>query len=438
MLDQTFSLENFIKIFDIENRKGNPIQKVYKHEPDFLNIYNKDEEIKRYRKDRKKDSDYRENLNKLKSEKKELVTLALTKITREINNQPFSIAITEDTTITAKPVYKINKESKSFLVMQQLQYNLKKLYKVKQANRFAIINQLANILDSNFPIYIFRTDLSDFYESISQTEIINKLRSDTLLSPMSLKVISSIFYQYNNITNAQKGLPRGIGISAYLSEVHSRKLDNELQNIPHVIYYARYVDDIIMVFAKHEGEDYSVKCNDVKDKITETGFKINMNKTIEPISSGSTNYSFEYLGYGFKKNDKQLEIRMSKEKSEKYKRRIKKSFELYGQQVLSDEKNARKLLVKRIRYLTRNVRLINNKNNVYIGIYHSNSMVNKLGLHCIRALDHYLLSHINSLSNSKLKVRLGKYKFIDGFSERKFTKFDISDFKIITKGWKNV
>ncbi len=438
MLDQTFSLENFIKIFDIENRKGNSVQKIYKDEPDFFNIFNKDEEIKLLRKTKKGSPDYKDTLNKLKSEKKDLVALALTKIAREVNDRLFSISITEDKTISDKPVYKISKESKSFFVIKQLQYNLRKLYKVKQANRFAVVNQLANTLDSDFPLYIFRTDLSGFYENIPQKAIIDKLRSDALLSPMSLKTISSIFYQYNIITKLDKGLPRGIGISAYLSEIHARVLDNELQSIPHVIYYARYVDDIIMVFAKHEGINYSNVCEGVKDIITREGFTVNAAKTDEPLLSSSTNYSFEYLGYGFKKNNGLLEIRMSKEKSEKYKRRIKKSFELYNQRALFDEKNARKLLVKQVRYLTRNVRLVNNKNNVYIGIYHSNSMINERGLYCIKALDNYLLFYINCLSNSTLKERLKKYKFIDGFTERKFTKFDIKDYRVITKDWKNV
>ncbi len=438
MLDQTFSLENFTTIFDIENRKGNSIQSIFKDEPNFLDIYNKDKEIKLLRKVRKGSPDYKNALTKLKNEKKDLVAFALSKISREVNDKHFSISITEDKSISTKPVYKIGNDAKSFFVMKQLQYNLRKLYKVKQANRFAVINQLANILDSNFPIYIFRTDLSEFYERISQKKVIDKLRSDALLSPMSLKIISSIFHQYNSITKSNRGLPRGIGISAYLSEVYARVLDNKLQSVPHVIYYARYVDDIIIVFAKHEGVDYSIVCNGIKEDIEKEDFTVNVAKTIEPISSSSTNYSFEYLGYGFKRNNSQLEIRMSREKGEKYKLRIKTSFELYNKRASFNEKLARKLLVKQVRYLTRNVRLINNKNNVYIGIYHSNSMVNKLGLDCIRALDHYLLFHVNSLPNPLLKERLKKYKFIDGFADRKFTKFDVEDFRVITKDWKNV
>ena len=45
------------------------------------------------------------------------------------------------------------------------------------------------------------------------------------------------------------GVPRGFGVSAYLSELYMREIDNEIKALPDVIYYARYVDDIVIIFS---------------------------------------------------------------------------------------------------------------------------------------------------------------------------------------------
>ena len=45
----------------------------------------------------------------------------------------------------------------------------------------------------------------------------------------------------------KKGIPRGIGISAYLSELYMRDIDIKIKSLEDVIYYARYVDDIIVI-----------------------------------------------------------------------------------------------------------------------------------------------------------------------------------------------
>ena len=71
-----------------------------------------------------------------------------------------------------------------------------------------------------------------------------------------LKIILYIFSKKDlkirghkmDIISTFPGVPRGIGISAYLSELFMRNVDNQIQELDDLIYYARYVDDIIAIF----------------------------------------------------------------------------------------------------------------------------------------------------------------------------------------------
>src|SRR5699024_10410218 len=80
-----------------------------------------------------------------------------------------------------------------------------------------------------------------------------------------------------------KGLPRGIGVSAFLSELFMRDIDNQIRNLTDLVYYARYVDDIVAVFIpksttieKNRMKRYFVK---IKDIVKEKGIKLNRAKT---------------------------------------------------------------------------------------------------------------------------------------------------------------
>jgi hypothetical protein len=95
---------------------------------------------------------------------------------------------------TDKPVYKIEKKPEYFFALKQIQYNFRKLYKVKQANRFAIVSQIKGLLDDNFPKYVIRTDIQEFYESIPHDILLQKLNEENLLT---------FLFQENSFSNSQ-------------------------------------------------------------------------------------------------------------------------------------------------------------------------------------------------------------------------------------------
>jgi len=96
------------------------------------------------------------------------------------------------------------------------------------------------------PMTILQFDIKDFYEEFGQEGILEKVLSDSLLSHHSKRLLKDLFAAPG--LKRCKGLPRGVCVSATLSEIAMREFDRDVRQLNGVYYYARYVDDII-VFA---------------------------------------------------------------------------------------------------------------------------------------------------------------------------------------------
>lgn len=59
----------------------------------------------------------------------------------------------------------------------------------------------------------------------------------------------------NPIVALSTGLPRGLGISAVLSELRMKYFDLSLRRVEGVYYYARFVDDIIVFCSSRRSAD---------------------------------------------------------------------------------------------------------------------------------------------------------------------------------------
>ncbi|CAG5010799.1 hypothetical protein DYBT9275_04817 [Dyadobacter sp. CECT 9275] len=259
MLDQSFSPENFQKIIDLENRKGNYL--VGKFFPNIVEIDNAIKEEKQrtiIRTKRLTEKDFTADLDvdipktfdleRLRENRDQILHLELQKISAEIDQPDYKIGIECDITISDKPVYKTTKSIESILILKQLQYNLRKIYKVKQSNRFSIVNNVKILLSDGFPKIILKTDIKGFYENIPQKELLRKINNENLLTLSSRRIISQVLREYNDLTKNTTGVPRGIGISPYLVELYMRDIDSRIKNLAGVMYYARYVDDIIVIY----------------------------------------------------------------------------------------------------------------------------------------------------------------------------------------------
>mgnify|MGYP001380112816 CR=1 FL=1 len=341
MLDQSFSIENFLKIIDLENRKGNHIEGRYFKNTDEITkkIKSKyaelrDLETKKYilSNDDYKDKKQQLNLEKdqLKEQKEKIIVSELKIVSENISKQNFNLSIMTTKSNLQDKIYTIVDKPESYFAIKQLQTNLSRLYKVKQSNRNDIIAQIKSLLEDNFPKFIIRTDIEKFYESIPTDKIIKKINEDSLLTSKSKKFIKQILYQYRELSESSTGIPRGIGISAYLSELFMRDFDKNYKLAEDIIYYARYVDDIIIIISPKTDVDIDTYLNDLESNITKLGLKINQNKTkFMNIHKGNENHTFCYLGYKISLNQSSCKIELTTNKINKYKARIDQSIKFY-------------------------------------------------------------------------------------------------------------
>lgn len=446
MFDQSFSAENFRRIFDYENRKGNYLEGRYF--PDVESLTKKIKgiagDIKNLRKKRQtiKPEDYlkkreklKDNRSNLEAEKEELLTTHLTAISQEVSAGKHKFNLVAVSNAPEKATYSVSASAHDFFVAKQLQINIRKLYKVKQSNRFEILCQLKSVLGDEFPKAILRTDLRNFYETIETKHLMRQIESEALLSQTSKKYIRQIISQYHQVTGTARGLPRGVGISAYLAELYARSLDKKLLDCDEVVYYARYVDDIILVLISSTRIHKLKILKRIESAANLLGLSINSSKTSFLEFPKDIGKSFIYLGFKIQPASDGPTLSFPPTKLRKYNHKIRGTFEDYLKRARTNEKKARKLLVKRVRFLTGNSRLFHNKRDALVGIYFSNRMLNDLD--SLAQLDKHLSYRKAMIGSPEIASRLESLSFTEGFTQRRFFKFTPEEFTNIVKLWKH-
>lgn len=454
-MKQLFNVENFIKIYYDENRKGDYLDGRFS---EFSALKEIGQEIKQinqnfrnkvYLTETEKETanQKKEELLKIKFDKLGEVLL---EVEEKIDKKNYLISMITKS-IKGKTAYTLDRSNiETFFLFKQIQKNIQHSFKVKQADRNEIVSQVVNMLDNGFPKYIIRTDIKNFYESIPHDKLKKVINRNHILSPLSKKVINEILRLYQSITGHDKGIPRGIGISAYLAELYMRDFDNDIKNLENITYYARYVDDIITVFTPNNKYDSTNYLNLIDEKITRYGLArntdISKNKLTD-MRQNSINFNFNFLGYKIDFSPNKLKIEISDNKEQRYKNKINLAIDDYNTSSKYDERNARKLLIKRLRYLTGNIRLLGVKKDILIGIYFSNQQITEQTK--LQELDNYLTSvaidtnlqpysRLNLANGDKLRIKLKSFKFVDGFKEKKFYKFSKNELEEILSIWKSL
>ncbi|MGU0779305.1 antiviral reverse transcriptase Drt3a [Pseudomonas aeruginosa] len=448
MLDQMFSAENFRQIYDIENRKGVDLATRYfpTLKPLTLAVREKVHSIRELRKNEAtlKADDFEEKilalkgeLTHLKEEKSSAIDSLMNGISQKILKASFKICLSQKNGPNGKPVFCIDAEPETFFVVKQLQRNIHRIYGVKQANRHDLVCQLRDILRSRFPFEIVRTDISSFYESVDRKRLFEKLDRDQLLSPASKKYIKQILDSYGDISAAATGVPRGVGISAYLAELYLRPVDIAIKKLPGLVLYCRFVDDIVAVFARPPA---GKALGSFKDQIItifgKNGLTHNTAKTSELNLADTNPKKFEYLGYRFLvESGGKVDISPSAAKVAKYRARIDSAFADYWQEKPVRPRSAFRKLVGRIKFLTGNTRLSNSKSCAVTGVYFNNSIATNLK--SLTLLDKQLNRRIEGLNRISLQKQLKKLKFTSGFEQRRYHNFSTKELQTIVRAWKH-
>lgn len=447
MLDQMFTAENFRRIYDAENRKGADLATLFfpTLEPFTLAVHEKAKEIRDLRKimSTLTAEDFKAQLLKLNSDlytlkgaKSHAIDGLMDDISQRVLKPNFKIDLSQKMGPKGKSVFCIDAEPETFFVIKQLQRNIHRIYGVKQANRHDLVCQLRDILGTTFPFELVRTDISSFYESIDRKRLIEKLDSDQLLSPASKKYIKQVLNSYGAISGTTTGIPRGVGISAYLAELYLRPVDKAIRELPGIVLYCRFVDDIVAVFARPPaGKNLGSFKDRIISLLCDSGLTHNAKKTSEFYLADSNTKKFEYLGYRFLVKSGKFEISPSAAKVAKYRSRIEAAFSEYWRENPLSPKNSFRQLVARIKFLTGNTRLSNSKSCAATGIYFNNSIVTDLS--SFERLDKRLKARIAQLKRTSLQKKLKSLKFTTGFEQRRYHNFSTRELQSIVKAWKH-
>lgn len=468
MLDQSFSSTNFNILFLKENRKGNFkkehfTQKYLDKHQEFKSTVGEKIQLKALRNLTSDELDsFAQRLEKI-NEDKEIIRLNIFEdLSNTISDNKFQFKIHYN---SIQEVFTVEKDAASYYAVKQLQYNINRTFKVIQANRNQIIKQLFNIVSDGYPKVIIKTDIKSFYETIPQDKLFHKINDNNLLSPFSKKLIKKLFYEYESrkdkaIIEPNKGIPRGIGLSAYLSELYMRDVDSAIKSIDDIIYYARYVDDIIIVFAPKTESTKGNYLNDIRKIIcNDNALTLKDGSDGEPTktfvinlpNNGNYTQTFNFLGYSFnisrteiiiggeKKINFQNLLEISDGKIDRYKKRLKEMVEAYNNDSIYNEKQARKLLFERLKFLTGNFHLNNNKRCVKAGVYYSNEMLklNTIQYKSLIKIDKELSKSIKFLTpppkiginkTNLIKHIIKNFSFKKGFleKEKNFYSFTFS------------
>lgn len=328
---------------------------------------------------------------------------------------------------------------------KKVSLDLKRLYKIAVKNRDEISDQVFRILENSGPFSVIRLDIKSFYESINFSEVINKLESDKLLSHQSLSLLKNTNSFFSEA--GFEGLPRGLSISPVLSEIITRNLDKELKSLSEVYYYARYVDDIIIISFSNYDTFYS-KVIEVIEK-----FSLSVNKKTEKMDINTVNERsraqvLTYLGYRYEITNKKYNLKrvvnvlLSKDKLNKIKTRLIHSFIDYY------HNRNETLLLERLRILSGNYPIYSGmkSSGLKAGVYYSNRLVNKKG--SFKELDHFLKNCLRTKKENffgrcigvitpGLKSELININFVEGFSSRVFYNISSERMLLLKSCWKH-
>lgn len=447
MLDQSFTPENFRKIYDEENRKGVDLAKKYFPTllPHTLGIRNKVAEIRTLRAAKAAlkpeifvtaEAKLKQELVALKDAKSAEVQKQMEAISALSLQTPFKITLTQHMGPKGKLVYRIGPAPEVFFVVKQLQRNVNRIYGVKPANRHDLVCQLRDTLRSRFPFEFVRTDIASFYESIDRKKLLEKLDRDQLLSSSSKKYVKQILVSYGLLSGSPLGIPRGVGISAYLAELYLRQVDRDIREVEGLVLYCRYVDDIVSVFARPPtGHPLGQYRDIVLQVLSKHGLSHNPKKTTEFSLAEDGKKKFEYLGYRFLLDNGACAISPSASKMRKFKLRIQSSFSAYEATESIDPRRAYRDLVSRVKFLTGNTRLANSKSGATTGVFYNNSIVTDLS--SFKLLDKMLATKRDELLRPNLRKRLRAFKFVEGFTTRRYHKFTTRELGRIVEVWKH-
>ncbi len=248
-------------------------------------------------------------------------------------------------TIRGKPAF-IVEDIGHLLCLRRAGSQIKGALRCRTRYRHQICESLTTVLSEREPYSVLRLDISSFFESISRDELRSVLTQRMQDLPVTRQVCTSLIDYIEKLPppHLLAGIPRGASISQFLADLYLEDFDQSLQRDPDIFFYARYVDDIVLL------ADPNCRIRDLLTRIETRlpdGLKLNPRKTqirsAKPLQASNhpavtqSFQPFDYLGYQFQVSDHKgprahrcATLDLSSIKRKKYKTRLALSFRDYA------------------------------------------------------------------------------------------------------------
>ncbi|RII97892.1 MULTISPECIES: antiviral reverse transcriptase Drt3a [Clavibacter] len=371
-----------------------------------------------------------------KAEKALTAALQITSasIVNQVSQGTFSWNLQVSRQLKGRQLYKTGDTAEAFFVDKQLQYILRKLLRNRSDSRQAAVAGLIQTLGNHMPKLVVRTDIHSFYDSIDH-DILRKLIDRQPLTPTIKTLLHAFLREMSTLTGRDTGIPAGVGLSATLAELYVQDLDETLRKLPRVLYYARYVDDIVLVFGEtyYNELDASRQLGLIDAGLTSISLMRSSDKThCSSMQSIQVLPRFDFLGYEISYSGS-IKVRLSHVRKQTLHDRVKSTFDVWDREPTPSD-GAQKRLADRVRFITSNTRLANNKRNAMIGVYFSNPHLTDLDQ--LRGLDRYLQRRLDTARiSAPLKDKLMQCSFEQGYKTREMRRWTQFETDRIKRAW---
>jgi hypothetical protein len=379
---------------------------------------------------------------------------ALISVAASIAHTGFATTSVRAATIRRKTTYSVTNPLER-LVLRQANEAIIRLKQIEHSNRDLIVRQLRSILSEGIEYRIYKLDIQSFFESVSIGLMLDLMATDPDIPHTVHRTLTSFF----NCTRAMSigGLLRGIPLSSTLSEYILIAFDRTVAQMPEVYFYARYVDDIIVLTI---GDEKPAAFINRLRRTLFPGLKFNTAKSkyydLKDTPGKDPNilhYAFDFLGYQFniykrhKDNNRvarQVRLDISPRKTNRLKSRMLLSFRRFI------EDNDFQMLFERLRLIAGNYNVDDKRRSIRrtTGIYCNYRRIDPLNSVALVELDDFIKAHVlyprgklsdqiqASITNSQRRQLLS-VSFKRSFERRTFYHFTPSRLHDLIAAWSN-
>lgn len=341
------------------------------------------------------------------------------------------------------------------VVLRGLNRLIRQATQVRPADRDTIIRRLTTVLAEGVPHRVYKFDIKAFFESLNTKQLFEDIANVSSLPRNSILVLQNYLNELHS--RGIVGLPRGVSLSATLSEFALQRFDSELSTLPEVYFHARYVDDIVVVTsARESARDFT---RNLTKLLSPLGLELNHKKTkvidipVQLRSDGRAVLGqFDYLGYNFSIHEstraadrrfaREVKVTIAGTKITRLKTRICASLTTFLRdgdisqlerrlQLLSGNYNVRDFATGRSRStgLYCNYRRLNS----HAALHELDAFVRAL----LTGNRNRLSRRLSAQFSADIRKSLLKYSFAKSFDKRTFYNFSSSELSELRRCWRD-